>query len=208
MRGPISSPLTLPALMLLAGLATASAQSLWTAPGSEERSMLADRKAAAPGDILTIVVSETAASSSSNSKRTNSKVSVDAGVEQFLFPGSRFGTHNGALPGVKLGGGDTFEGGGAVSSAQTLTGRAAVLVTDVLPNGNLVIAGARRVTFEGETRHVVLQGIVRPDDVTTANTIASSNIADARVEFISEGSLTDAAKKGWLAKIYERIRPY
>jgi flagellar basal body L-ring protein FlgH len=89
-----------------------------------------------------------------------------------------------------------------------LNARAAVLVTDVLPNGNLVIEGVRRVVSSGETQHVILHGLVRADDVSSVNTVFSSNIADARVEFINEGSLTDAQKKGWLTKLYEKLRPY
>ena len=81
-------------------------------------------------------------------------------------------------------------------------------MTDVLPNGNLVIEGVRVVTFSGETQYVVLHGIVRSDDITAANTVLSSDVADARVEFVSEGSLTDAQKRGWLSKVYERLRPF
>jgi flagellar L-ring protein precursor FlgH len=72
----------------------------------------------------------------------------------------------------------------------------------------MVIEGARMVTFSGEAQYVVLHGIVRADDVASDNTVQSSNIADARVEFISEGSLTDAQKRGWLAKLYEKLRPF
>jgi flagellar L-ring protein precursor FlgH len=197
------------ALVLAAGL-TASAESLWTAAGSGERAMFADRKAARTGDILTVVVQESAATQSSQTKKTNSGANVDASVEQFLFPPSlsRLGTHKGALPAITLGGTNDFTGGGQVNNSQSLNARAAVLVTDVLPNGNLVIEGVRRVVSAGETQHVVLHGIVRGDDVTAANTVLSSNIADARVEFISEGSLTDAQRKGWLTKLYDRLRPY
>jgi flagellar L-ring protein precursor FlgH len=64
------------------------------------------------------------------------------------------------------------------------------------------------VTFSGETQYVVLHGLVRADDISAANTILSSNVADARVEFISEGTLTDAQKRGWLSKLYEKLRPF
>ena len=57
-----------------------------------------------------------------------------------------------------------------------------VTVVDVLPNGNLVIEGVRVVTFSGETQYVVLHGLVRPDDVSPANAVLSTSIADARVE--------------------------
>lgn len=205
MKPPIFLPL---AALLLA--APACADSLWTAPGSNEKGMTADPKASRIGDILTILVQESASTASTQRKTTDSSAAIDAGVQQWLFPSSvsRMGTHNGALPGIQMGGSNNFTGGGAVSASQNLTSRAAVLVTDVLPNGNLVIEGARRVTFDGETQHFILHGIVRPTDVSSANVILSSNIADARVEFITEGSLTDAKKKGWLTMLYEKLRPY
>lgn len=202
-----------PALALLAlglaGLPGASAASLWPA-GAGERGMTADRKASSRGDILTVVVAETAAATNSQSKSTNRSSSVEDAVGQFLFTAasSRLGTHNGQLPATSLTGSGKNSGGGDVSNTQSLTGRAAVLVTEVLPNGNLVIEGVRVVTFSGETQYVVLHGLVRPDDVSSGNIVLSSNIADARVEFVSEGNLTDAQKRGWLSKLYDRLRPF
>lgn len=196
----------LSALLLIPG----RAESLWTAPGNSERPMFADRKASRVGDILTVVVLETAAAQSSQKKSTSSSANVEAGVDQFLFPPSvsRLGTHKGSLPAAAFGGSSDFDGGGQVNNSQTLSARAAVLVTAILPNGNLVIEGVRRVVSAGETQHVVLHGLVRTDDVSPGNTVLSSNIADARVEFISEGSLTDAQRKGWLARLYDTLRPY
>ncbi len=197
-------------LVIACALAAASAQatSLWTAPGSREQGVAMDLRAAQVGDILTILIAENAAASSSQNKSTDSSSSVDASVQQFLFANSGMGTHNKGLPGVKFGGKSGFTGGGQVSNTQTLNARAAVLVTDVLPNGNLVIAGARRLTFSGETQNVILHGIVRPADIANGNTVLSSNIAEARLEFISEGTLTDAQKRGWLTNLYEKLRPF
>jgi flagellar L-ring protein precursor FlgH len=196
-------------LTALAAL-SARADSLWTSPANSEHSMFADKKASRTGDILTVVISETAASSSTQSKKSNKESSIDAGISQFIFPPalSGLGTHAGALPATKLAAKNDFSGGGQVNNSQSINARAAVLVTDVLPNGNLVIEGVRVVTFSGETQYVVLHGLVRADDVSSANTVASSNVADVRIEFISEGSLTDAEKKGWLTKIYDKLRPY
>ena len=199
-------------LFLLALAATSlHAESLWTAAGHvPERSMFADRKAGAVGDILTVVVQETAASSTSQRKKSDRSSSVDASISQFLFPPSvsSFGTKGGVLPATKFAAKNDFSGGGDVSNSQSLTATTAVLVTDVLPNGNLVIQGVRLVTFSGETQYVVLHGVVRPDDISSGNSIFSSSIADARVEFVSQGTLTDAQKKGWLTKVYDLLRPY
>jgi flagellar L-ring protein precursor FlgH len=118
------------------------------------------------------------------------------------------GKHNGSLPATSFSGKNAFSGSGDIKNSQSLSGQAAVLVSDVLPNGNLVIEGARVITFSGETQYVVLHGIVRVDDVTSANTVVSTNIADVRVEFISEGELTDAQKRGWLTKLVDTLKPY
>lgn len=184
---------------------TVRADSLWNSGGAASRSMFADRKAAAKGDILTIVVAESAVAQSSQSKKSTRESSLEDAISRFVYPG--LGTHKGELPGMSSANKGSASGGGDVSNTQSLSARAAVLVTDVLPNGNLVVEGVRVVTFSGETQYVVLRGIVRPDDVSKDNNVVSTNIADARVEFHSEGSLTDAQKRGWLAKVYEKLRP-
>jgi flagellar L-ring protein precursor FlgH len=200
--------LTLFALFILLLLALApplQAESLWSANGQTSRSMFADRKAAAKGDILTIVVSESAVAQSSQSKKSNRESKLEDAISRFIYSG--LGAHKGELPGTSGAGKSSYSGGGDVSNSQSLSARAAVQVTDVLPNGNLVIEGVRVVTFSGETQYVVLRGIVRFDDISRENSVVSTNIADARVEFYSEGSLTDAQKRGWLAKAYEKLRP-
>lgn len=191
--------------LLFVGVTKARASSLWTASGGSGRSMYADRKAAAKGDILTILVAESAVAQSSQSKTSTRDSSLQDAITRFIYPG--LGTHKGQLPGITAGGSASYSGGGDVSNSQSLSARAAVLVTDVLPNGNLVIEGVRVVTFSGETQYVVLRGLVRPDDIARDNSVVSTNIADARVEFHAEGALSEAQKRGWLAKIYEKLRP-
>lgn len=194
-------------LLVLAPAATlARADSLWPAPSAPQASMYADRKAAAAGDILTINVAESAVATSSQSTKSSRDSSLDDAISRFIYSG--MGTvRNGQLPATSGSGKAGYSGGGDISNTQSLSARAAVLVRDVLPNGNLVIEGVRVVRFSGETQYVVLHGVVRPDDIARDNSIVSSNIAEARVEFYSEGALTDAQKRGWLAKAYEKLRP-
>lgn len=193
-------------LLLLAVLAaSARAGSLWPATGHGSTGMYGDRKAAFTGDILTIVVAESAVASNSQSAKSERDSSLNDAITQFIYAG--LATHKGQLPATSATGKASYTGGGEINNSQSLTARAAVLVTDVLPNGNLVIEGARIVTFSGETQYVVLHGLARPDDIARDNTLLSSNIADARVEFYSEGTLTDAQKRGWFAKLYEKLRP-
>lgn len=186
------------------------ATSLWTAAGSREQGVATDHRAARVGDILTIIIAETASQSASQNKQTGSDAAINANVAQFLFPSSvsALGTHKGALPGIDIGATNNFQGGGQVSNSQTINARSAVLIREVLPNGNFVIEGARRLSFSGETQHVVLRGVVRPQDIGFGNTLLSSNIADAHLEFLSEGSLTQAQKRGWLSRLYAKLRPF
>ncbi len=197
-----SSVLGLAALVVAAPL---SAQSLWPAQ-QPTRSMFADRKAATKGDLLTIVVAESAVAQSSQSKKSTRESTLQDAITRFIYPS--LGAHKGQLPGMGATGSAEFSGGGDVSNSQSLSARAAVLVIDVLPNGNLVIEGVRVVTFSGETQYVVLRGIVRPEDIARDNSVVSTNVADARIEFHAEGALSEAQKRGWLAKAYEKLRPF
>jgi flagellar L-ring protein FlgH len=194
-------------VLLLAAI-NATAGSLW--PAGSDRGMFSDRRASRAGDILTVVVAEVANASSAQTKSSNRDSSLEDAIGQFIFSAATSGrlTSKGELPATSASGKSSYTGGGQVNNSQSLTARAAVLVTDVLPNGNLVIEGARMITFSGETQYVVLHGLVRPEDISSTNTVLSSNVADARVEFLSEGNLTDAQKRGWLSKLYEKLRPF
>ncbi|HMD62011.1 MAG TPA: flagellar basal body L-ring protein FlgH [Opitutaceae bacterium] len=194
-------------LLIAASAATLRAGSVWPAEGA---GMVADHKAKHTGDIVTVVVQESANASSTQNKEATRKSSVNDAVQQFLFPPavSGLGTHAGQLPSFQISGKSDYTGGGQVSNSQSLSSQAAVLVTDVLPNGNLVIEGVRLVSFSGETQYVVLHGLIRPDDIASNNTVLSSNIAEARVEFVNKGSLTQAENPGWLAHVYEFLRPF
>jgi flagellar L-ring protein precursor FlgH len=197
-------------LLATTAIAGPTSGSLWPAGTGVERGMTADRMASRTGDILTIVVAESASASSAQTKSASRESSLADSITQFIYSKAASGllTHNGELPASTAAGKSSYSGGGSVNNSQTLTARAAVLVTDVLPNGNLVIEGARMVTFSGETQHVILHGLVRPTDIGSDNTVLSTNIAEARVEFVSDGTLTEAQKRGWLSKLYEKLRPF
>lgn len=198
-------PLRLAAVLLVLA-PFVRADSVWPSNGRAPKSMYADHKAGTTGDILTIIVAESVAAQNSQSKKSTRESSMEDAISKFIYSG--LATHGGELPGMSALGKSSYSGGGDISNTQSLSSRAAVLVTDVLPNGNLVIEGVRVVRVSGETQYVVLHGVVRPDDITRDNTVISSSIADARVEFYSEGALTDAQKRGWLAKVYEKLRPF
>jgi flagellar L-ring protein precursor FlgH len=193
-------------LLLLTPLA--QADSVW--PAGNTRGMLADRRASRAGDIVTIIVQESVASQNSQSSKADKASKADNAITQFLFPlaASAAGTKSGTYPGTAFDGSSSVSSAGEISNKASLTSRAAVLVTDVLPNGNLVLEGVRHVAMGGERQYMVLRGIVRPEDISSTNTVPSTSIANATVEVITEGSLTDTQKKGWLTKLYELLRLY
>ncbi|MFT3828694.1 MAG: flagellar basal body L-ring protein FlgH [Opitutaceae bacterium] len=195
-------------LLLLSFTPAAHADSVW--PAGNSRGMLADRRASRTGDIVTVIVQESVSSLNSQSSKANKASTADNAITQFLFPttASLAGTHNGSLPGTGFDNSSSVASSGAISNKATLTSRAAVLVTDVLPNGNLVVEGVRQVAMGGERQYMVLRGLIRPEDISSTNTVSSTSIANATLEVISEGTLTDTQKKGWLTKLYEMLRLY
>jgi flagellar L-ring protein precursor FlgH len=197
------------AWLLLAAGTGLRADSLWTEKSNgSKRSMFADHRAAGVGDIVTVVVQESAAAQNSQKTSADKAANADSSITQFLFPVavSKFGTKGGSLPATNFGSKNDFAASGEVNNKATFTARAAVLVTDVLPNGNFVVEGVRLVTAGGERQYIVLRGVVRPDDISSTNTVLSSNVANASVEFLNEGSITNTQKKGWLTKLYETLR--
>lgn len=110
----------------------------------------------------------------------------------------------------------SVEGNGTVSNTQRIRFMMAVQVVDALPNGNLVIEGVKQVGFSSERQFISLRGIIRPTDIlfgmraatNVAPSILSRHIADARIEVVSEGALSETAKKGWLQRLDDKITPY
>lgn len=185
-------------------------ESLWQNAGPRAQSLVSDQRAAQTGDILTVVVSESVVTKNTQSTSTGRETSMDASISSFFYPAtaSSLGQVGGALPATAFDGKNSFSSTGALSQNQSAVARAAVLVTDVLPNGNLVIKGVRKITISGQSQFVVLSGLVRPRDIEANNTVSSAHLAEATVEFIDEGKLTDGQKKGWLTKIFDFLRPY
>lgn len=187
-----------------------SGKSLWLKKTNNERGMFADKVAANIGDILTVVVSEKTLQNNKLDSSTQKSASIVNAVLQYIFPStvSGFGTHNGELPGTNITGSNDFSGNGAIKNESKIEAKTSVEVVDVLPNGNLVIEGVRLISFSDEREFSILRGIVRPYDIATDNTVDSSKIADAQIEYIKEGSLTAAQRKGWLLRLNDFINPF
>jgi len=186
----------------------ASAQSLWKDDVSKP--MFADKRAAGVGDILTILVQESTSSSKDNKTATGKESGLDASLATFLYSpmASGFLTKGGQMPAMKFNSKSDFSGGGSINNSEKLSARAAVVVKDVLPNRNLVIEGRRETMVGGEQQTMILHGVVRPEDVLANNTVYSYNIAEAGIQIVSKGTLTDSQRKGWFHKIWDKVSPF
>lgn len=201
------STATLAAALILLIPAGVRAQSLWT---DQSTSMVADNRAHAVGDILTILVQEDSSSSKANNTSTSKSTGVDASISSFLYAPGASGllTKGGQMPAVKFDAKNDFAGGGKINNSEKITARIAVRVVDVLPNGNLVIEGVRRTSFSGETMDAILRGVVRSQDITASNLVYSYNIADASIRYVSTGVVTDNQKRGWFKKVWDKVSPF
>jgi flagellar L-ring protein FlgH len=204
------------------------AGSLWKEGVTDERGMFADKRARRVGDIVTIVVQET--STLSNNLRLKTDKTSNSGPEgvasnllnQFMgnLPSKIFGKQIQenlpkdysitlpTAPSLPVSGSNDYTGGGEVKNSQTIATRCAVQIIDVLPNGNLVLEGIRQVSFSKERQFASLRGVIRPYDIQPDNTVISSNVADARIDIVAEGVLTDAQKKGWLLRLNDKLNPF
>ena len=198
------------AALILTQTVSLQADSLWIKSGHNEKGMFADTRASDVGDIILVIVSESARMTASQDTKTEKKSGISNAVTKFLFSpaASGFGTHNGELPATEISGSNSFEGSGSITNNQTLTTQFSVRVIDRLPNGVLVIEGVKVVAFAKERHFAVLTGFVRARDITANNSVSSSRIADAHLEMLSEGSLSEAQRRGWITKINDLINPF
>ena len=192
------------------------AVSLWMKSSNNQRGLYADRRSYSVGDLITIDVGESSSLAASQNSVRNRQSQVENAVKQFLFANSKMGTHNGGLPGTEIETKSSNNGGGSIANTQDLKGRVSVVVIDVLPNGVLILEGARMVTFSGESYYAVLKGMVRKEDIGVGfkeglryrNIVSSQYIADAQIEFVSKGSLNDAQKESWYQRIASIVNPF
>ena len=83
-----------------------------------------------------------------------------------------------------------------------------VTIIKVFSNGNLEIKGQKKLVLNDGSEYLRLSGIIRPEDISASNTIASSNIADARITYTNAGVYADSTQPGWLSKIFRQVTPF
>ena len=167
-------------------------ESLWT---NSSKSMVADRHAKAVGDILTIIVVESATS-------TN-KASTDVSKSKDLAAKPGIGPLLQKIPELGFSGSEGSSAAGSTSRSSNLITKMTVKVTKVLPNGNLEIEGTRDVQTNKEKQQITLTGLVRQDDIMPDNTILSTYVADAKIVHAGSGPIGSRMKEGLISKIFK-----
>ena len=183
-------------------VAALAAALVLTAAGSQSlydeglwRGYTADHKAYRPGDILTVQVFE-------NSSATTS---ADTGTHRANHLSAEFAHGNGRTKQASLGVAGDFDGGGRTQRASRLLATVSVTVQEVLPGGQLRIAGTQDVMVNEESQRVSLEGLVRPVDITDGNLVQSTRIAQARITYVGEGDVTERSRRAWWRRLLDAL---
>lgn len=169
------------------------------------RPLFEDRRARGIGDLLTVVLNE----------KVNAAKNSEASAGR---DGSTGLTIKGAPKGVQgilndslntdIAGKSDFSGKGAASANNSVTGTITTTVKAVLPNGNLQVVGEKQIGINQGAEYIRFSGVVNPRFITTANTIQSTQVGDARLEYYGDGYIDEAQRMGWLQRFFLNISPF
>ncbi len=170
---------------------------------SSYRGFFEDRKARLLGDTLTVQIEEKLSARQSSTSSLDRKGSVDASVAAFPFTGKN------SLSKLSVNGssGNTFEGKGSTLSDNTFAGTITVTVVEVLPNGNLVVAGEKQVGINQNVESLKFAGVVSPMTIQPGNVVSSTQVADARMQVRGKGDIDRAQTTGWLSRFFLSFLP-
>jgi flagellar L-ring protein precursor FlgH len=199
-------------ILPLANASPASANSLWR---SGARAFFIDQRANRVGDILTVQIDIDDSAKTTNSTSSSRTSGVTAGVPhmfgleqslgRLLPPGAPAPDPTQLIETASTA---SNNGSGAVNRAEKISLTVAAVVTAVLPNGNMVIQGTQEVRTNTELRQLTVAGIVRPEDISSANTIRHSQIAEARISYGGRGDISRVQKTPAGQSLIERFTPF
>lgn len=189
-------------VLALAGTAGLPGQNLYQ-QSSAAAAVIADLRASAVGDILTITINEAHSVSNEDKVERTNRTSLAARLESFTLSDSTFKTN--VLPKFEARKEQSFDGEAKQDQESAVRASVAVIVVDVQPNGNLVVAGTRTVQVDDSTKTLRISGIVRPHDVSQANTISSLLVADARVAIIGDGANNRQVTRGPMGVLFDTL---
>jgi flagellar L-ring protein precursor FlgH len=176
-----------------------------------EPGYLEDTRALRVGDIAMVKINENAQASGDATTNLKKDTSRSASVDALLglVPAIKK-----AYPNIdpsqllKMASSSDFDGEGKTERAGTLKAMIGVRVKQEMPNGDLFVEGTKVVMINHEEYHLYVSGVIRPSDIQMDNSVDSSLIADARVEFTGRGDINDQVERGWLTKILDFVNPF
>lgn len=183
--------------------------SLWSA---SRQTFFEDQRANEVGDILTIMIDIQDTAQLDNETERTRDANESAGLDSFLGYELDLGT---ILPEavdntdlVDAGTASSHKGTGSIDREEEITLQMAATITQVLPNGNFVIYGKQEVRVNFENRVLQIAGVIRPEDITTQNTITHEKIAEARISYGGEGQITDVQQPRYGQQVYDILFPF
>lgn len=169
-----------------------------------QRPLFEDRRARHVGDTIVITINEKISASQKSSSSTNRESDVSASIPVVKgLPGKSF---QGAELGAKTG--NKFAGKGETANDNLFTGTITCTVIEVLPNGNLRVAGEKQIGINRNTETLRLYGIVNPATILQGNVVSSNQVADARIDYRGNGYINEAQTQGWLSRFFNSFLPF
>lgn len=168
--------------------------------------MFEDRRPRNIGDTLTILLQENVSASKSASASANRDGS--AGMELLSVPNrlNRW-LGNGQFD-LDAKGKNDFSGKGGAAARNTFTGTITVTVNQLLSNGNLSVVGEKQIAINQGTEFIRFSGVVNPRTISASNTVPSTQVADARIEYVGDGYINEAQTMGWLQRLFLNLSPF
>jgi flagellar L-ring protein precursor FlgH len=192
-------------------ISPASANSLWR---SGARAFFIDQRASRIGDIVTVQIAINDSAKTSNTSVSNRNSASDASlstmfgledkVRRLLPPGNDFDN----LSPFKTDSTFSNSGSGSVNRAEAISLTVAAVVTGILPNGNLIIDGTQEVRTNAELRQLTVSGIIRPEDISSSNTVRHTQIAEARIAYGGRGDISAVQKTPAGQSVVTRLWPF
>jgi len=188
---------------VLAPLCVASAVAAGSTWPESGQSMFADHKAYDVGDIVTVIVEEGSELSSTAGSSLSKSSATEGAINTLDVP-----KPSTDLPSVDYEASRSFDGNGTYTLKDSIKTSLSAVVVEILPNGNLMIEGARFRESVDEKVHIRISGIVRPEDITADNTVSSTAVAQGKIVFDSKGPVARSSRRGWLDRLIDYVWPF
>jgi flagellar L-ring protein FlgH len=162
-----------------------------------------DRRPRRVGDVITIVLNEEVSASknaSANASRNGSASLTFGELAEALQQLEEYG--------FDIAGANEFSARGGAQANNRFTGTITVLVREILPNGNLKVAGEKQIAINQGTEYIRFSGVVNPRHITGKNTVPSTEVAEARIEYVGDGYIHEAQHMGWLQRLFLNLSPF